>query len=224
MISNHPKITCEHLNKKAIIYLRQSSLRQVQENTESQRLQYALKDRARSFGFNDIEIIDCDLGFSAGVGAKSRNGFKQLLASVTLGEVGLILSREVSRLSRTDKDWCHLLELCQIFGTLIGDADQVYDLTTMDDQLILGIKGTLSVVELKVLKSRLLMGQEEKARRGDLFRIVAPGYILNLDKKIVKDPDQRVQSAIDLYLQNTVRSGAEDRHINGFMKTILVYQ
>ena len=168
MITSHPKITSQHLNKKAIIYLRQSSLRQVQENTESQRLQYALKDRARDFGFNDVEVIDCDLGSSAAVGAKSRDGFKQLLASVTLGEVGIVMSREVSRLSRTDKDWCHLLELCQVFGTLIGDADQVYDLGTMDDQLIMGIKGTLSVVELKILKSRLLSGQEEKARRGEL--------------------------------------------------------
>ncbi len=198
MIMNHPKITDQHLNKKAIVYLRQSSLRQVQENMESQRLQYALKDRARAFGFSEVEVIDCDLGSSAAISAKSRDGFKALLASVTLGEVGIVMSREVSRLSRTDKDWCHLLELCQVFGTLIGDADQVYDLGTMDDQLILGIKGTLSVVELKILKSRLLLGQEEKARRGELFRIVAPGYVLDLDKKIVKDPDQRIQSAINL--------------------------
>src|SRR5207247_3972541 len=165
---------------------------------ESQRLQYALADKARALGFADVQIIDCDLGASAALGAKSREGFKQLLASVALGEVGMILSREISRLWRTDKDWCHLFGLCQVFDTLIADAEQIYDLATMNDQLVLGIKGTLSVVELKVLKSRLLQGQEEKARRGELFRIVAPGYKCDGESKIVKDPDLRVQAAISL--------------------------
>ena len=159
--------------------------------------QYALKDKATALGFGDVEFIDCDLGSSAALGSKAREGFKELLASVALGEVGMILSREVSRLSRTDKDWCHLLELCQAFGTLIADAEQIYDLAVMDDQLVLGIKGTLSVVELKVLKNRLLHGQEEKARRGELFRIVAPGYRCD-EGKIVKDPDLRIQEAIAL--------------------------
>jgi DNA invertase Pin-like site-specific DNA recombinase len=192
------KITPVHLARKAIVYLRQSSMKQVQENIESQRLQYALKDKARAFGFSDVEVIDCDLGASAALGSVGREGFKQLLASVALGEVGIVVSREVSRLSRTDKDWCHLLELCQAFDTLIADAEQVYDLSTMDDQLVLGIKGTLSVVELKVLKSRLLHGQEEKARRGELFRVVAPGYRHEGEGRITKDPDQRVQAAIQL--------------------------
>jgi hypothetical protein len=116
---------------------------------------------------------------------------------VALDEVGMILSREVSRLSRTDKDWCHLMEVCQMFGTLIADADNIYDLASMDDQLILGIKGTLSVVELKILRSRLQQGQEEKARRGELMRLVAPGYKC-VDSCIVKDPDLRVQEAIHL--------------------------
>jgi len=149
------------------VYLRQSSPKQVHENLQSQRLQYALRDRAATLGFREIEIIDDDLGSSAGLGARVREGFTQLLGSVALGEVGMVLSIEVARLSRTDKDWCHLLELCQVFGTLIADADHIYDLATMDDQLVLGIKGTLSVVELKVLKSRLLRGtgREGKARR-----------------------------------------------------------
>jgi DNA invertase Pin-like site-specific DNA recombinase len=198
MMTKHPKITSVHLARKAIVYLRQSSLRQVHENLESQRLQYAMKERAIALGFQNIEIIDCDLGASASVGAKTREGFKQLLASVTLGEVGIVLSREASRLSRTDKDWCHLLELCQMFDTLIGDADQIYDLSTMDDQLVLGIKGTLSVVELKVLKSRLIHGQEEKARRGELHRVLAPGYVCDDDNKVFKDPNQRIQTAIAL--------------------------
>jgi DNA invertase Pin-like site-specific DNA recombinase len=193
-----PKVTSQHLARKAVVYLRQSSAKQVHENLQSQRLQYALRDQAITWGFRDVEIIDDDLGSSAALGARVRDGFTQLLGRVALGEVGVVLSIEVARLSRTDKDWCHLLELCQVFGTLIADADHIYDLTTMDDQLVLGIKGTLSVVELKVLKNRLLRGQEEKARRGELFRFVAPGYRCDGDDRIVKDPDLRVQTAIQL--------------------------
>jgi DNA invertase Pin-like site-specific DNA recombinase len=194
----HPKVMAQHLARKAVVYLRQSAPKQVQENLQSQRLQYALRDKAITLGFRDVEMIDDDLGASAALGAKIRGGFTQLLGTVALGEVGMVLSIEVARLSRTDKDWCHLLELCQVFGTLIADADQIYDLSTMDDQLVLGIKGTLSVVELKVIKSRLLRGQEEKARRGELFRVVAPGYRSAEDGKIAKDPDLRIQTAIQL--------------------------
>ena len=198
MTIHHPKVTPEHLARKAVVYLRQSSPKQVQENLQSQRLQYALRDKAITFGFRDGELIDDDLGSSAALGARVRDGFTQLLGSVALGGVGMVLSIEVARLSRTDRDWCHLLELCQVFGTLIADADHIYDLSTMDDQLVLGIKGTLSVVELKVLKNRLLRGQEEKARRGELFRVVAPGYQCVDDDHIVKDPDLRIQTAIQL--------------------------
>ena len=143
------KINQGHLARKAVVYLRQSSMAQVKHNQESQRLQYALSDAARQYGFKHVEVIDCDLGMSASPGAPVRTGFKQLLASVAVGEVGIVLSRELSRLSRTDKDWCHLIELCQVCNTLIGDAENIYDLNRLDDQLILGIKGTLSVVELQ---------------------------------------------------------------------------
>jgi DNA invertase Pin-like site-specific DNA recombinase len=192
------KITPDHLARKAIVYLRQSSLQQVKHNKQSQRLQYALADKAKALGFKHIEVIDCDLGVSAAPGAQQREGFKQLLASVALGEVGIVLSRELSRLSRTDKDWCQLMELCQLFNTLIADADNLYDLNLLDDQLVLGIKGTLSVVELKVLKLRLLQGMEEKAKRGELVRLLAPGYVRDAAGKIVKDPNLRVQEAIEL--------------------------
>src|SRR2546425_1034685 len=198
MTSPHPKVTSQHLARKAVVYLRQSSAKQVHENLQSQRLQYALREQAITWGFRDVEIIDEDLGSSAALGARERDGFTQLLGRVALGEVGLVLSIEVARLSRTDKDWCHLLELCQVFETLIADADHIYDLSTMDDQLVLGIKGTLSVVELKVLKNRILGGQEEKARRGELFRIVALGYRCDGEDRLVKDPDLRVQTAIQL--------------------------
>ncbi len=192
------KVTPGHLARKAVIYLRQSSLAQVKHNTESQRLQYALTDTAKAYGFARIEVIDRDLGASAASGAQAREGFKQLLASIALGEVGLVLSRELSRLSRTDKDWCHLMELCQVFNTLLGDAENLYDLDRFDDQLVLGIKGTLSVVELKTLKFRLQQGREAKARRGELGRCLSPGYVTDAANQIVKDPNLRVREAIAL--------------------------
>lgn len=204
----HQKITPDHLARKAIVYLRQSSLQQVKQNKQSQRLQYALVDRAKALGFNQIEVIDCDLGSSAAPGAQQREGFKQLLASVAMGEVGIVLSRELSRLSRTDKDWCHLLELCQLFHTLIADADNLYDLNLLDDQLVLGIKGTLNVVELKVLKLRLLQGMEEKARRGELVKLLAPGYVCDITGKIVKDANLRVQEVIELVFKKFKELGS----------------
>ena len=194
--SLHPKITPKHLERKALVYLRQSSLKQVRENLESQHLQYALTERARDLGFRNVEVIDSDLGCSAGLGAARRAGFDRVVAEIARGEVGLILSREVSRLSRTDRDWCHLLEVAQIFDTLIADEEQIYDLSLLDDQLILGIKGTLSVVELKVLKMRMLQGKENKAKRGELEFRLPSGYIRDALGTVVMDPDERVRSAM----------------------------
>ena len=193
----HPKITPLHLQRKAIVYLRQSSERQVQHHTESQRLQYDLAARARALGFQQVDVIDTDLGRSAAIGAARREGFARFIAAVAVGEVGLVLSLEASCLSRTDQDWCRLLELCPLFDTLIADADSVYDVRTLDDQLVLGIKATMSVAELKVLHQRLQQGTEAKARRGELVRLLPPGYVRNASGQIVKDPDQRVQQAID---------------------------
>ena len=144
------KICQHHLDRKAVLYLRQSSDRQVQKNLESQRLQYGLADWAREMGWAKVEIIDADLGASASVGAPDRDGFDRLIELVVGGDVGIILSREASRLSRTDKDWCRVFEVCPLFDTLIGDGQQVYDLNLMDDQLVMGFKGTMSVVELKM--------------------------------------------------------------------------
>jgi DNA invertase Pin-like site-specific DNA recombinase len=199
MLTN-PKITTDHLVKKALVYVRQSTPRQVLHNQESQRLQYALVERARALGWHQVEVIDDDLGHSASAGTQ-RAGFKKLLATVVLGDVGMVLSTEVSRLSRTDKDWCHLLEICKVCGTLIGDAEHIYDVNLTDDQLILGIKGTLSVMESSVLKSRLLQGQEHKATRGELYKLVAPGYLCVDGKSLVKDPNVRVQEAIALVFE-----------------------
>ena len=193
-----PKIKPEHLARKAIVYLRQSSDKQVRQNKESQHLQYAVAERVRALGWQQVEIINSDLGSSAGIASARREGFERVLSSVALGEVGIVGSWEVSRLSRTDKDWCRLLEVCQIFGTLIADEQQVYDLSYLDDQLVLGIKGTLSVVELKVIRQRMLAGQESKARRGELFKRLPVGYARDPLGKIVFHPDQRVREAIQL--------------------------
>src|ERR1700737_4106612 len=166
------KINPEHPARKGIVYLTASSEKQVRQNKESQHLQYEVADRMRALGWKQVEIINSDLGSSAGISSAQREGFERVLSLVALGEVGIVGSRELSRLSRTDKDWCRLLEVCQIFGTLIADEQQVYDLNYLDDQLVLGIKGTLSVVELKVIRQRLLAGQESKARREEIVKPV----------------------------------------------------
>jgi DNA invertase Pin-like site-specific DNA recombinase/uncharacterized protein YifE (UPF0438 family) len=197
-IQHSPKVKPEHLARKAIVYLRQSTDKQVRKNTESQRLQYAVADRVRGLGWKQVEVINSDLGSSAGIGSAQRDGFERVISQVALGEVGIVGSREVSRLSRTDRDWCRLMEVCQIFGTLIADEQQVYDLSYLDDQLVLGIKGTLSVVELKVIRQRLLAGQEAKASRGELFKRLPIGYALDAVGKAMLHPDQRVVEAISL--------------------------
>jgi DNA invertase Pin-like site-specific DNA recombinase len=194
----NPKIKPEHLARKAIVYLRQSSEKQVRRNKESQRLQYDVAERMRSLGWQAVEIIDTDLGYSAGIASARREGFERVLSSVALGEVGIVGSWEVSRLSRTDKDWCRLLEVCQIFGTLIADEQHIYDLNSLDDQLVLGIKGTLSVVELKVLRQRMQAGQESKARRGELFKRLPVGYVLDAMRKVAFHHDRRVHEALQL--------------------------
>ncbi len=140
-IQCNPKIKAEHLARKAIVYLRQFSNKQVRQNKESQRLQYDVAERIRALGWKEVEIINSDLGSSAAIASARREGFERVLSSVALGEVGIVGSREASRLSRTDKDWCRLLRVCQIFGTLIADEQQVYDLSYLEDQLVLGSRG-----------------------------------------------------------------------------------
>ena len=200
-----------------MVYLRQSSMKQVRSNKESQRLQYGLTKRAKQLGFNKIEVVDQDLGISASVGARERPGFQKLLTGVAMGDVGLILSRELSRLSRTDKDWCQLMEICQISDTLIGDDEAIYDPNQFDDQLVLGIKGTISVAELNVLKKRMLQGKEAKAKRGELLCTVAPGYIRDGDKLII-DPNRRVREAILLVFDTFEELGSIRQTYNWFLQ------
>lgn len=190
------KIQPAHLARPAVVYVRQSSERQVRTNLESQRLQYGLVDRARALGWEQVDVVDEDLGQSAAVGA--RAGFERALAHVAMGEVGAIFCSEVSRLSRNDPDWARLVQVCGLFDTLIGDLDGVYDLSDPDDQMVLGIKGTLSVLEHSLIRRRMQLAQMEKARRGELRKQLPPGFVRDLDDQIVKDPDLRVQEAIQL--------------------------
>lgn len=199
--STNGKITASHLARKAVVYLRQSSPGQVRHNKESTALQYALTERARRLGWSAIDVLDGDLGSSASMGAKRREELDRLVAAVARREVGVVLSREVSRLLRTDKDWCQLMEVCQVFDALVADETNVYDLSLSDDQLVLGIKGTLSVAELKTIRMRLQQGREAKASRGELARLLPVGYVYDGDGQVVKDPDQRVRRAIELVFE-----------------------
>lgn len=188
-----------HLERKAIIYIRQSSPNQVLTNQESLNLQYALKQRASDLGWHedDIKIIDSDLGLT-GSTIEGRNGFKELLAQVTLGEVGIVLSYEVTRLSRNCSDWYPLLDICAIRGCLIGDRDGIYDPSTSNGRLLLGLKGQISEMELHTLKGRLSAGLMNKAKRGELAVKLPAGYIRDKQGNVFKDPNIEVQTRIQL--------------------------
>src|SRR6266581_1435224 len=190
------KITPEHLARSAIVYVRQSTAYQVTNNLESQRRQYGLADRARQLGWSDVAVIDDDLGRSGG--GVARPGFEKLLAAICEGRVGAVVSIEASRLARNGRDWHTLLEFCGLVGTLILDEDGVYDPRHPNDRLLLGMKGTMSEMELSLFRQRSLEALKQKARRGELFLTVAIGYLKTSHDRIEKDPDRRVQEAIML--------------------------
>jgi DNA invertase Pin-like site-specific DNA recombinase len=196
-VSLSTKIHAHHRDRLAVIYVRQSSPHQVAENRESADLQYQLRRRAVDYGWDAsrVLVIDDDQGIS-GQSIEGRPGFQRLLAEISLGQVGIVFGREVSRLSRSNKDWHHLLELCSLFGVVIGDADGVYDPMDPNDRLLLGLRGMMSEAELHVLKSRLYQGKLNKARRGELFTCVPMGYVRGADGGIVLDPDEQVRSVI----------------------------
>ena len=166
-IGGSSKITPSHLERWACIYVRQSSLQQVEHHRESQANQYRLAERARSLGWSEtrIRVIDCDLGKS-GQNSAQRAGFNELLADVALGQVGIVFGYEVSRLARNNGDWYRLLDLAAVFGTLIADSDGIYDPRLDNDRLLLGLKGTLSEAELHLLRLRLQAGRLSKVRSG----------------------------------------------------------
>jgi excisionase family DNA binding protein len=191
------KITPEHLARSAIVYIRQSSPQQVMHNLESKRRQYALVERGRQLGWSEVHVIDDDLG-RTGDGGVARPGFDKLLAAICEGRVGVVLSIEASRLARNGRDWHTLLEFCGVVDTLIIDEDGIYDPRLPNDRLLLGMKGTMSEMELSILRQRAGEARKQKARRGELFANVAVGYVKTDDDRIEKEPDRRVHEAIAL--------------------------
>ncbi|HYX32196.1 MAG TPA: recombinase family protein [Oligoflexus sp.] len=193
------KLTVRHLERQAIVYVRQSTPQQVLEHQESAALQYALVQKAASLGWTTerIVVIDDDQGQSA-QSAAGRDGFQRLLAEVGLDHVGIVLGIEMSRLARSCKDWHHLLDLCSLFQTLLADQDGLYDPTNYNDRLLLGLKGTMSEAELHILHSRMCQGRWNKARRGELFNRVPTGYVRTQSGECIMDPDEQVQSIVRL--------------------------
>src|SRR5580704_6455279 len=191
-----------HLDRKAVVYIRQSSPQQVINNQESLRLQYALRQRARELGWHeaDIDVIDCDLGLS-GAAAAHRQGFKELVARVTLGEIGIILSIEVTRLARNCSDWYPLLDVCGHRQCLIADRDGVYDPGTPNGRLLLGLKGTISELELHTIRSRLTAGLLAKAERGELALQLPAGLVRDPSGVVTKDPNIEVQERLELVFE-----------------------
>jgi DNA invertase Pin-like site-specific DNA recombinase len=220
-ISRPGKIERSHLARQAIVYVRQSTLRQVHQHQESGRLQYALRDQAVAWGWPSaqVEIIDEDQGQS-GASAERRSGFQRLVAEVGLKHVGLVLGIEISRLARSNADWYQLLDMCALSHTLIADTDGLYDPRQYNDRLVLGLKGTMSEAELHILRQRLDAGRWAKARRGELYIVLPMGYVYRPSGEIIKDPDEQVQSVIDLIFTTfercrTIRGVARDLLTSG---------
>ena len=205
----HQKVTARHLARRAYLYVRQSTVRQVFENTESTQRQYGLRQRAVALGWPSerIIIIDSDLGQS-GASAVDREGFQQLVAEVGLGRAGIVLGLEVSRLARNSTDWHRLLELCALADTLILDEDGVYDPADFNDRLLLGLKGTMSEAELHVLRARLRGGILNKARRGELRCRLPVGLVYDATGQVVLDPDTQVQETVRLLFDTFARTGS----------------
>jgi DNA invertase Pin-like site-specific DNA recombinase len=210
-------VTTRHLGCKAVIYIRQSTPQQVLSNQESLRLQYALRHRAQELGWRDadIEVIDADLGRS-GATSTQREGFKDLIARVTLGEVGIILSYEVTRLARNCSDWYPLLDLCGYRRCLIGDRDGVYDPGTANGRLLLGLKGTISEIELHTLRGRLTAGLLSKAERGELAQGLPMGLVRDMHGKVAKHPDREVQERISLVFAEFLDLGSVGKVLRCF--------
>src|SRR5256885_8596170 len=193
----HQKVNAGHLKRNAYLYVRQSTLRQVFENTESTKRQYGLRQHAVALGWpvEQVIVIDSDLGQS-GASAADREGFQRLVAEVSLGKAGIVLGLEVSRLARNSADWHRLLEICALTDTLILDEDGLYDPAQFNDRLLLGLKGTMSEAELHILHARMQGGLLNKARRGELAIPLPIGFLYDAAARVILDPDQQVQQSI----------------------------
>jgi DNA invertase Pin-like site-specific DNA recombinase len=213
------KVTAQHLQRSAYLYVRQSTLRQVMENTESTHRQYALKEKAKALGWNEgqVVVIDCDLGQS-GASAADRAGFQRLAAEVGLGRAGIVMGLEVSRLARNSADWHRLLEICALTQTLILDEDGVYDPGHFNDRLLLGLKGTMSEAELHLIRARMRGGVLSKAKRGELRLPLPVGLVYDDDQRVVLDPDRQVQQAVRYFFETFQRTGAATATVRQFRR------
>ena len=189
------KIRAQHLERKAILYVRQSSAYQVTHNLESQKLQYAMEERLRQLGWREIEVVDEDLGRSA-AGTVARAGFERMVAEVCLGKVGAVAAREVSRFARNSREWQQLVEVCRVVDTVLIDQETVYAPRQSNDRLLLGLKGSLNEYELDLLRQRSVEARQEKALRGELVVAAPVGYLKTEDQHLEKHPDRRVQEAV----------------------------
>jgi DNA invertase Pin-like site-specific DNA recombinase len=201
------KIQPQHLSRKAMLYVRQSSAFQVSHNLESGKLQYAMQVRLRDLGFAEIEVIDEDLGRSA-AGTVTRSGFERMVAEVSLGRVGAVAAREVSRFARNSRDWQQLVEVCRIVDTVLIDQEMVYAPRASNDRLLLGLKGSLNEYELDLLRQRSLEARRAKAKRGELIVVAPVGFCKTEDQRFEKDPDRRVQEAIRLVFDQFEKLGS----------------
>jgi DNA invertase Pin-like site-specific DNA recombinase len=208
-VEANQKVRATHLKRNAYLYIRQSSPRQVLENTESTKRQYGLRQRALALGWaaEQIIVIDTDLGHSAAQ-AKDREGFQKLVAEVGVGRAGIVLGLEVSRLARNSMDWHRLLEICALTDTLILDEDGTYDPAHFNDRLLLGLKGAMSEAELHVLQARMRGGVLNKAKRGELAIPLPVGFVYNDQGEVILDPDQQVQQSVRLLFATFHRTGA----------------
>ena len=220
----HQKVNAGHLKRNAYLYVRQSTLRQVFENTESTKRQYGLRQHAVALGWpvERIIVIDSDLGQS-GASAVDREGFQKLVTEVSLGKAGIVLGLEVSRLARNSTDWHRLLEICALTDTLILDEDGVYDPSHFNDRLLLGLKGTMSEAELHVLRARLQGGILNKARRGELQCPLPVGFVYNVNNEPVLDPDKQVQESIRFFFETFRRTASACAVVKAFREKRLLF-
>src|ERR1700732_3932532 len=220
----HQKGKTVHLQRNAYLYIRQPTLREVFENSESTKRQYALRQKAVALGWPEdrIIVLDSDLGQSGASGA-DREGFQRLVTEVSLGRAGIVLGLEVSRLARNSTDWHRLLEICALTDALILDEDGIYDPAHFNDRLLLGLKGTMSEAELHVLRARLQGGILNKARRGDLVIRPPIGLIYNSAGRLVLDPDKKVQEALRLLFDTFRRTGAAMATVRTFRRQNLLF-
>ena len=221
----HQKVNASHLKRNAYLYIRQSTPRQVLENTESTKRQYALRQRAAALGWSpeQIIVIDCDLGQSAAPSAADREGFQRLVTEVGMGRAGIVLGLEVSRLARNSIDWHRLLEICALTDTVILDEDGIYDPSQFNDRLLLGLKGAMSEAELHVIKSRMRGGVLNKASRGELAIPLPVGLVYEANGEVILDPDRQVQQSIHLLFATFRRTGSACATVRSFREQSLLF-